>query len=226
MKISIFYFSGTGNTWWVSEQLKSIFIQKGNEATTYSIERDDLDWLNLIPKLLGESDIIGIGYPIYGSSIPKIIKTWVRDILCKSITEKDFGYPAFVFDTMAMFSGDPPLLMRRILKKCGFKVRQAINIRTLSNLPQMPRLMTWDKNKQEEIYKKAQKKCEKLVEKILQYKKWLMRRDPITRLIAGLQRLGMKYEGKLMSKWYEFDTEKCNLCGLCVKFCPVNNLSM
>ncbi len=226
MNISIFYFSGTGNTWWISEKIKAIFIENGHTASTYSIERKDLNWTELIPKLLGESDIIGVGYPIYGSSIPKIIKNWVRNFLCKSFQKEKKISSAFVFDTMAMFSGDPPLLMRKMLKKCGFSVKQAINIRTLSNLPQMPRLMTWDEKRQNEIYKKAGEKCEKLVQYILKNKKWVMRRDPFSRLIAGFQRLGMKYEEKIISKWFEFDFEKCNLCGLCVKYCPVNNLSI
>ncbi|MFX0141964.1 MAG: hypothetical protein ACFFDN_50470 [Candidatus Hodarchaeota archaeon] len=159
MNIIIFYFSGTGNTWWVSEQLKTIFINRRHEVTTYSMERNDLNWAELIPKLLVENNIIGIGYPVYGSNIPMNVKKWV---MC----------------------GDTPLLMRRILKKCGFKIRQAINIRTLNNLPQMPRIMTWDKLKQGEIFEKARKKCEKLADYVLKNKKWVMRRDPITRLIA------------------------------------------
>jgi ferredoxin len=226
MKISIFYFSGTGNTWWVTEKIVSLFIEKGHNASTYSIERKDLEWVDLLPQVLKESDVIGIGYPVYGSKIPKIVKNWVNDFLCTSPKDETQAYPAFVFDTMAMFSGDTPLLMRKILRKCGFKVRQAINIRTLCNLPQMPRIMTWDKDKQEDIFKKAEAKCEKLVDYVLKDKKWVMRRDPLSRLIAGFQRLGLIFEDKIFRRWFVFDMNICNLCALCVKFCPVDNLSI
>jgi len=226
MHISIFYFSGTGNTWWVSEKIKSIFIENDHDITTYSIERKDINWNDLIPKILSGSDIIGVGFPVYGSKIPKIMKTWVKDNLCKYSKELSQKKRAFVYDTMAMFSGDPPLLMRKILKKSGFVVKQAINIRTLSNLPQMKSIMTWDKDKQEEIFRKAEKKIQKFVHHIIIDKKWVMRRDPFTRAIAGIQRLGMRFEDRILSRLFVFDPELCNLCGICVKFCPVDNLKI
>jgi formate hydrogenlyase subunit 6/NADH:ubiquinone oxidoreductase subunit I len=226
MKIAIFYFSGTGNTWWVSEKLKSIFIENGHDTTTYSIERKDIDWGVLIAEHISEWDIIGIGFPIYGSSIPKIMKNWVKDVLCNYSIKLSQKKRAFVYDTMAMFSGDTPLLMKKILKKGGFIVKQAINIRTLSNLPQMPRLMTWDKEKQDKIYQKAEKKIRKLVDYILINKKGVMRRDPLTRSIAAFQRFGMRWEESAFRKFFVFDSEICNLCGLCVKFCPNDNLKI
>lgn len=226
MKIAIFYFSGTGNTWWVSEKLKSIFLEKGHDTTTYSIERKDIDWNVLIAKQISEWDIIGIGFPVYGSSIPKIMKNWVKEVLCNYSIELSQKKQAFVYDTMAMFSGDPPLLMRKILKKGGFIVKQAINIRTLSNLPQMPRLMTWDKEKQDEIFQKAENKIRKFVDYILINKKWVMRRDPLTRFIAAFQRFTMRWEESAFRKLFVIDSEICNLCGLCVKFCPNDNLKI
>jgi len=226
MNIAIFYFSGTGNTWWVSEKLKEIFLEKGHDTTTYSIERRDLEWDTLLPEVLEGCDIIGVGFPVYGSKIPKIMKKWVKDTLCKHSKELPKKKQAFVFDTMAMFSGDPPLLMRKILKKCGFTVKQAINIRTLSNIPQMKRIMTWEKDKQEEIFQNAEEKIRKFVDYILHNRKWVMRRDPFTRAIAGFQRLGMRFENRVLSKLFVFDPELCNLCGICVKFCPVDNLKI
>jgi ferredoxin len=226
MKISIFYFSGTGNTWWVSQKLKSIFSQKGHYAEEYSIEEERLKKDNVLNDILKESDLIGIGYPVYSSSIPKIMQDWVKDHLCKIIKLGDPNKRAFVFDTMAMFSGDTPLKMRKILKECGFKVRQAINIRMLSNLPQMPRLMTWDEEDQQEIMDKAEEKCEKLVDKVLEGKKWVMRRDPFSRLLGWIQRVGLRLEGKKIKEWYEIDKEQCTLCRKCVKYCPVENLSI
>lgn len=226
MKVSIFYFSGTGNTWWVSKQLKSIFNEKKHHAEIYSIEKKEVDWTNSLKTILDDSDLIGVGYPVYSSSIPKIMKEWVKENLCKYSNGIDQEIKAFVFDTMAMFSGDTPLRMRKILRKCNYSVRQAINIRMLSNLPQMPSLMTWDEERQNEILEKAEKKCEKLVNKILKDKKWLMRRDPFSRLIGWIQRIGLRLEGKKIKKLYEIDEDKCIMCEKCVRFCPVNNLSI
>ncbi len=226
MKISIFYFSGTGNTWWVSQKIKSIFNKKNHQTEIYSIENNEFKWDELLPSILDESDLIGVGYPVYSSSIPEIMKQWVKENLCQYTKERDQEKRVFVFDTMAMFSGDTPLLMRKILQKCGYKVRQAINIRMLSNLPQMPRLMTWDEEEQKEILEKAKKKCHKLVNKTLKDKKWVMRRDPLSRLVGWIQRVGLRLEGKKIKEWYNIDEERCTMCTKCVRYCPVGNLSI
>jgi len=49
MKISIFFFSGTGNTWWVTQKIKEIFEEKGHFVELYSIERKDLSWKDILP---------------------------------------------------------------------------------------------------------------------------------------------------------------------------------
>jgi len=226
MRVSIFYFSGTGNTWFVSQQLKSIFIEKGYKAEAYSIEDTEINWKRDLPQILNNSEIIGIGYPVYASTIPQNMKDWVKKYLFDVVKLSKIKKKAFVFDTMALFSGDTPLQMRNLLKECGFSVDQGINIRMLSNLPQIPSLMTWDNEKQEKIFQKAYKKCEKLVESILNNKKWIMRRDPFSRFIGWIQRVGMKLEAKKIRDLYKIDHEKCNLCELCVQYCPVQNLSI
>jgi ferredoxin len=226
MEISIFYFSGTGNTWWVSKKLKSIFNQKGHHAEIYSIEKNKTNLENDFLKIVDKSDLVGIGYPVYGSSVPKIMKDWVNEYLCNYTKSNQKKKSAFVFDTMVLFSGDTPLKMRKLLEKCNFKVKQAINIRMLSNLPQMPRIMTWEVDKQQEVFEKAEAKCNKLVNKILEEKKWVMRRDPFSRLLGWIQRLGLRLEGKKIKEWYEIDEERCTLCKKCVNYCPVDNLSI
>ncbi len=84
MKIAIFYFSGTGNTWWVTEKIRTKLIEKENQVDVYSIERNDLEWNILIPNILKSKDLIGIGYPLYSSNIPGIMKSWIKNNLCIS----------------------------------------------------------------------------------------------------------------------------------------------
>lgn len=226
MKISIFYFSGTGNTWWVTQKIKEIFEEKGHFVELYSIERKDLNWEILLPIILNDSDFIGVGFPVYGSRIPFIMRDWVKNTLCTFSQKQKKKIQAFVYDTMAMFSGDTPLLMKRLLKKGSFQVKQAINIRTLSNIPQMKSLMTWEKEKQKKIFDNAEKKIRKFVDKIIKNKKWLMRRDPFTRFVAVLQRVTFIWEENRFRNLFTIDSDICNLCKICVEYCPVDNLSI
>ncbi len=44
--IPLFYFSGTGNTWWVSQELCQALSARGMEATAYSIEQTSSGWVS------------------------------------------------------------------------------------------------------------------------------------------------------------------------------------
>jgi len=230
LNITIFYFSGTGNTWWVSNKIKEQLEQRGHSVKLISIEKENIDWENFIKNTLDECDAIGIGHPVYSSDIPEIMQKWIKEILCplsskfKKVKSKELR--AFVFDTMAYFSGDTPLITKKLLKKCGFKVRQAINIRMLGNISLIPMLMVWDEKKKEKIFHKAEKKISKLVDKVIEDKKWLMRRDPFSRLIGWTQRVGFKLTKNSFRKHFIIDRERCKLCGLCINFCPVKNLKL
>lgn len=228
LNITIFYFSGTGNTWWVSNKIKEYFENRGHNAEMISIEKENINWHEDLPKILEKNDIIGIGHPVYASGVPKIMRRWIIETLCPISREfKKSGnkeLKAFVFNTMAYFSGDTPLITRKLLKKCGFKVKQAINIRMLCNIPLIRMLMVRDDKKKEKILDKAESKTVKLVNKIIENKKWLMRRDPLNRFIGCTQRVGFKFTENSFRKKFTIDMERCKLCGTCVNFCPVNNL--
>jgi len=225
MNIAIFYFSGTGNTWWITEKIKSCLSENNIKTKLYSIERNDLNWDEMLPNLLKENEIIGIGFPVHGSDVPIIMKDWIQENLVPASMNLKEEKQTFVYDTMALFSGDTPLVMRKILKKGKFKVKQAINIRMLNNIPQIKSLNV-EKEKQSEIFQKAEKKVEKFISCILENKKWVMRRDPLTRFIAGFQRFFYRREIKMFRKLFTINHSDCTLCNICIENCPIDNLSI
>ncbi len=62
----LFYFSGTGNTWWVAEELCRHLNQKGFNSRAYSIE---IITPANAASLIEESTLVGFGYPIHGSDL-------------------------------------------------------------------------------------------------------------------------------------------------------------
>ncbi|TFG68689.1 MAG: flavodoxin family protein, partial [Anaerolineales bacterium] len=97
-RIPIFFFSGTGNTWWVSERLREDLNKRGFETTTHSIEQvTDYE----TAKLLEQADVVGLGFPIYGSDVPHIFQDFL-DSLPKMEKEK----PTLGFITQMAWSGD------------------------------------------------------------------------------------------------------------------------
>ena len=100
------YFSGTGNTKYCTETLA-----QATGGRAYSMEsREALE-------VLRASDEIALGYPIYFSDIPRIVKAFIiehADMFC--------GKRVFIIATMGLFSGDGAGLASRLLRKCGAAV--------------------------------------------------------------------------------------------------------
>jgi len=72
--ITLFFFSGTGNTWWVGERIAEALNTRGAPTELLSIE--GLSHAEVEQKVAA-SDLIGIGYPIYASDAPLIMQQFI-----------------------------------------------------------------------------------------------------------------------------------------------------
>lgn len=178
---------------------------------------------NAMQKIIAESDIIGFGYPIYGSDVPDNYRAFLRAL------PKVNNKLAFVFTTMLLFSGDGAIVAKRILGRKGFKVKQAINIRMPNNLklpyPIFKRLPIHNGEETRGIKEKAAKKIDKLVGKIIEEKRWIQGADPFN--IAGglIQRVEMRLvDLSIYARNFFVDKETCTECMQCVDSCPTNNI--
>ncbi len=225
IKITIFYFSGTGNTWWATEKLQQMLKEKKFEVEYFSVESKVAQDGKKANELINQSDLVGFGYPIYGSDIPLVFMNFIKSLT--PVKNKN----AFVYTTMMIFSGDGALVARRQLKKKGFKVNQATNIRMPNNVklpyPIFKRFPI--KNGEENDWvknKKAMPKIAKLVDRIVSNKRWIQGWDPVN--VAGglMQRVEMRF-GKLYkyARNYYVDEETCTQCMQCVDNCPTENIS-
>ncbi|MFW9922159.1 MAG: EFR1 family ferrodoxin [Candidatus Thorarchaeota archaeon] len=223
IKISIFYFSGTGNTWWVTTKLVERLQKEGYKVEGNSIESVIVIQKEKIEQILTASDIIGFGYPIYGSDIPENFHKFLKTL------PKMEGKIAFVYTTMMLFSGDGAIVAKRLLKRKGFKVKQAINIRMPNNLklpyPIFKRFPMHNGEENNLVKTKALVKIEKLVQKIISGKRWIQGADPFN-IIGGLmQRVEMRIADlSVYARNYFVDKEMCTECMQCVETCPTNNI--
>ena len=103
-KATIFYFSGTGNTWWTADRIKKQLDAANINAETVSIDSlmneggidaKKTDWL------IKSSDLIFFGWPVYGSDLPQPMKAFI-DSLTPLGTQKH----VHTFCTQMEFSGD------------------------------------------------------------------------------------------------------------------------
>ncbi|MHA1733119.1 MAG: EFR1 family ferrodoxin, partial [Promethearchaeota archaeon] len=174
-RVSLFYFSGTGNSWWAAREIEEMLGRAGGITTRISLEsptgKDPKRWV----PILQNADIIGVVFPVYGSTYPRIFRAWLDAL------PDGEGMPAFVVSTMALFSGDTALHFGRKLKKMGYKLRQGINLRMVTNIHgHMGTKIPEDEATLKKRFEDAREKIGRLVEKIKRDKKWKQRRDPLS----------------------------------------------
>ena len=125
MSLVLFYFSGTGNTRYIARRICDTLNEHNYEANAVSIE-------NLPTKqaqiMIDNASVVGLGWPIYGSDAPKVVKDFVKNM---PIADKR---PLLTFCTQLMFSGDGAVVMRNQLEAKGYVQKWAMQFNMPNNL--------------------------------------------------------------------------------------------
>ena len=134
MLFTTFYFSGTGNTKWVAEQLERIVVQSGHQSKLYSIDNFDRSAEADFIKELKESTYIGIANPIYGADVPPIMKRfimWLTDCLKSA---EIYSVPLYVINTFGYVNAFGPFEAGKLFDQDCFKMMAYVNIRLCNNI--------------------------------------------------------------------------------------------
>ncbi|PKK98287.1 MAG: hypothetical protein CVV57_08460 [Tenericutes bacterium HGW-Tenericutes-2] len=212
LKVAIFQFSGTGNTYYISQRIQEEMREKRIICDLYSIES-----LKESNHLVDHYDVIGLGYPVYGSSIPRIVRKWMDGLRFR--TDKR----GFVFCTQMMFSGDGAAYAARILRKKGYKILEQEHFNMPNNITDYKIFRSKKEINYEKIERKNTKKIKRFVKNILLEKKYLKGSNPISLLLGLTQRVPYTlFERRMMNHAIMLEPN-CILCGKCVELCPTKN---
>jgi len=209
---TIFYFSGTGNTFWAVETLCAM----NKSFRAYSIE-EELD----IDLLIEASDIVGFAYPIYGSDIPEPMKRFMKK--CHSSQPKK----TIIIVTQWVFSGDGSTTSREFLSP-NFILKQTIHLNMPNNISitkfRWFFRYTTDPDIIARKLEKAQKKLEKFNKRIQLGEIKVTGDYPLAHWAANIQKLPYrKYYTRFLND-ISFNSTRCTNCNYCVDHCPVGNL--
>ncbi len=215
MKVAIFLFSGTGNTYFIAKKIQDSLIQNGNQCNLFTLEKTHND-----DQLIDDHDVIGLGYPIYGSDVPTIIRNWINGLKMHNSKR------AFIYCTQMMYSGDGAAYGGRLLEKKGFSIRQQAHFNMPNNITDYKILKPFNSHNLERIDLKKTIQVNRFVRYILADKRKKKGSNVISLCLGLLQRVPYQ---KLDMKWISNAIKiegNCILCKKCIELCPVDNFEI
>jgi len=216
MDFIIFYFSGTGNTELISSELKKFLEQKGNKVELMSVENlKGMAHLDLTNK------IIGFGYPVYKFTFPDIFLNFF-DLFNQAGKNNKY----FQFCTYARFTADVFYDFSKKLSKRHYHLMACKSFKSPSNGISSRLPATHYEYKTVMFFE------DDIENKIRNFAKEILTNIKDERIIT-LNKPGLLAPLRLklvkdieITKYpkLQIDREKCIVCGICAKKCPVNNL--
>lgn len=217
MKITICYFSGTGNTQKVADCFAEYMENAGHAVKVFSID-GVMSQKHLSDELLqsvSDCDLLGVGYPVYSFNAPPIVLAFAKRLPSLKTQKR-----AFVFNS----SGEP-LKLNNIssLKLCGLLRRRKYNVTNEYHYCMPYNIMFRHSDEMAlKMWQTAQGLIPLDAEEMLQGKKRLLEKVRCGSFIAWVMRCE-QCGGQLNGRMYSVSKE-CIHCGKCVKDCPTNNI--
>ena len=211
----VFYFSGTGNTWWVADRIKRQLDAKNINASVVSIDTlspKKADWW------IKTADLVLFGWPVYSSDLPLPFKRFIESL---PISGKKKHIHTFC--TQMGASGDGAWISRKRFLSKGLIVDTAAHFTMPSNMSMLHNFLG---TPDEESIKRIMAKCEQqvacYVERLLTSRARVTGRYGF--LLGMIQRGMYRLSVRKSQNRIGVDKDRCTACGLCVSLCPMHNI--
>lgn len=201
----IFYFSGTGNSLYVAQEL-----QESGEGELINIA--DAMNKNRFKYEVKEDEKIGFVFPVYFYGLPTVVSKFIDQLTIESVA-KPFVYTII---TCGGSIGSTDKMLAKQLKQRNLQLNSAFSIKMPSNYVIMYDVPCTEK--QNLTLKSAEKQIEKIVGLLKINKKgdfvsnrgYFASLTPLLYRIYGIYRKTKKF----------YSTDACTSCGLCEEICP------
>ncbi len=210
----IFYFSATGNSKWLAQQLASALSEK--LVLMSDISNDDILFQ------LGKDEKLGFVFPVYSWGIPPIVVEFINKLSFGDTYHRQY---LFFACTCGDETGRVPLQFKRIVNQKNWRLSSGFSVIMPNNYVLLPGFDVDDEKLKNQKLTNADNRVLEIIDKI---KSGF---EDIDCLIGSLSWIKSHLIYPLFVKWgispsKFFATDKCNGCKKCQKICPVSNITI
>lgn len=203
MKSIIYYFSGTGNSYYIAKRLSEMLSSR-------------ISSISEMPSTAKQYERIGIVCPVYATHVPSVVIQYIRN------STFSFHTHIFLVITYAGSHGYAAIDVHNEVKKFSTVLFQNYKIRMPGS--SLLEYGAFPDKIQRSLLDHADKKVRKVADSIMKGAKTSIIRPNI--LACLFSRNAWKMINNYANKGLEFYTnDQCTKCKLCMKLCPVKNIT-
>ena len=208
----IFYFSGTGNTRFVAEQIATgigeelVFIPDAIRDGKYEFS-------------IGEGETIGFCFPTHGWQVPRIVREFIRRIKVKA------SY-CWAITTCGDNIGETMTILNKELATIGLKASATFSVIMPESYVCLPFMYTDTEEKERAKISAAKEQLPHIIKCISERQSGIekLEKGATPRLYSYV--IGGYFNARMVNdKKFTVDEDVCIKCGKCVKVCPVDNIT-
>jgi flavodoxin/NAD-dependent dihydropyrimidine dehydrogenase PreA subunit len=214
-KAVIFFFSGTGSTWWVADRIQKQLDACGINADIVpmdSVDAKKADWW------IKTADLVLFGWPVYDGDMPTPVKAFVDNLL---VVEK--GKHIHTFCTTTGFSADGAVRYCRRFADKGLIIDSTAHLKLPFRWYSLnPRRRQPGEKALQRIFAACENSVDSHIKALMEGKARVRGRR--LAWLGALQRLPYRLVKERRQNRLSVDEERCTHCGACAELCPVNNI--
>ncbi len=201
----IFYFSGTGNSQWVAEELAHKLV---DHATPIMAAKSDYT------PAAGEK--IGFVFPIYAWDAPACMYQFIARL---NLQTDNYIYMVATCHSQA---GGVDKVFKKALSSKGLTLNAAFSVNMPNNYLLAPFLKIDSEAKRSKILRQAQSRLQEIAAAVEAEKNVIS----IKRGLSILSKIAPLFRRFSSDKSFYVEKDKCIQCGLCAKVCPMKNITL
>ena len=207
----IFYFSGTGNTRWVAEQIAKAI---GDELVYIpdAIRDGKYDYT------IDEKETIGFCFPTHGWQPPRIVREFISEL------KVELRY-CWAVTTCGDNMGETMTILNKDLAKIGLRASAMFSVIMPESYVCLPFMYTDTEEKEHQKIATARQQLPHIIECIRERRTGVveLEKGATPRLYSYV--IGGYFNARMITdKKFMVDEDVCIKCGKCAKVCPVDNL--